>query len=78
MLSAALAALPARDQEVLRLWAWEQLPPREIALVLDITANAASIRLHRATQKLKKQLLKGKDQPASGQLVDRQGEEAPR
>ncbi|MGH8948428.1 MAG: RNA polymerase sigma factor, partial [Acidimicrobiia bacterium] len=33
-LAAALASLPAADQEILRLWAWEQLEPREIALTL--------------------------------------------
>jgi RNA polymerase sigma-70 factor (ECF subfamily) len=54
----ALAALPAADQELLRLWAWEQLGPAEIATVLDVTPNAVSIRLHRARQKLKEQLRK--------------------
>ncbi|MEO9323008.1 sigma-70 family RNA polymerase sigma factor [Nocardioides sp. C4-1] len=49
----ALATLPERDAELLRLWAWEQLTPAEIAVVLDITANAASIRLHRARAKLR-------------------------
>ncbi|GAA4741002.1 hypothetical protein GCM10023350_26930 [Nocardioides endophyticus] len=54
----ALAALRPDDAELLRLWAWEQLTPAEIATVLDITANAASIRLHRAREKLKDQLRK--------------------
>ena len=31
-----LSRLPATDAEVLRLWAWEQLDPHEIALVLGI------------------------------------------
>ena len=48
VLAAALVELPGGDQELLRLWAWEQLEPREIAVVLGITPNAASIRLHRA------------------------------
>ena len=39
-LAVALASLPSADQEVLRLWAWEQLEPREIAQVLGSTANA--------------------------------------
>ncbi len=51
-LSAALATLSANDQELLRLWAWEQLEPREIALVLGTTANAVSLRLTRAKKKL--------------------------
>lgn len=54
----ALAALPAGDAEVLRLWAWEQLTASEIAVVLDVSANAASIRLHRARGKLRAQLRK--------------------
>jgi RNA polymerase sigma-70 factor (ECF subfamily) len=54
----ALAALRPVDAELLRLWAWEQLTPAEIATVLDITANAASIRLHRAREKLKDKLRK--------------------
>lgn len=52
-LAEALAGLRAEDQEVLRLWAWEQLPAREIAVVLGVSANAASIRLHRATTRLR-------------------------
>ena len=57
-LTEALDALRAEDAELLRLWAWEQLAPGEIATVLDITANAASIRLHRAREKLREQLRK--------------------
>lgn len=66
-LAEALAGLPPADQEVLRLWAWEGLPPREIAVALSITPNAASIRLHRATTKLRTALL-GKDPAAAGQV----------
>ncbi len=55
---AALAALPAGDQEVLRLWAWEGLTPSEIGVTLDVSANAVSIRLHRAKGRLADQLRK--------------------
>jgi RNA polymerase sigma-70 factor (ECF subfamily) len=48
----AIARLPSSDQELLRLWAWEELAPREIAVALDITPNAVSIRLHRAKARL--------------------------
>lgn len=51
-LHAALATLSEPDQEVLRLWAWEDLAPAEIAVVLGVTANAVSIRLHRAKGRL--------------------------
>ena len=57
-LTAALASLRPDDAELLRLWAWEQLTPAEIATVLEISANAASIRLHRAREKLKHHLRK--------------------
>ncbi|MFB9312433.1 RNA polymerase sigma factor [Nocardioides plantarum] len=52
----ALGALPVKDAELLRLWAWEQLTPAEIAVVLDATPNAVSIRLHRARGKLRDEL----------------------
>lgn len=51
-LGEALDALDAADRELLRLWAWEGLAPREIAIVMGITPNAASIRLHRARGRL--------------------------
>jgi RNA polymerase sigma-70 factor (ECF subfamily) len=57
-LAEALAELPADDAELLRLWAWEQLTPAEIATVLDVTANAVSIRLHRAKTRLREALRK--------------------
>jgi RNA polymerase sigma-70 factor, ECF subfamily len=72
----ALAALPDADRELLRLWAWEQLPPREIALALGISANAASIRLHRAKQKLRELLVARKDGEGSGHSGVREGGEA--
>ena len=53
-----LAALPPDDADLLRLWAWEQLTPGEIATVLEITSNAVSIRLHRARKKLADELRK--------------------
>jgi RNA polymerase sigma-70 factor (ECF subfamily) len=55
-LDVALAALGDADRELLRLWAWEQLEPSEIAPVLGLTSNAVSIRLHRAKKKLSENL----------------------
>jgi RNA polymerase sigma-70 factor (ECF subfamily) len=52
VLDAALALLDADSRELLRLWAWEELPPRDIATVLGVSANAVSIRLHRAKRNL--------------------------
>jgi RNA polymerase sigma-70 factor (ECF subfamily) len=51
-LHTALAALDETDRELLNLWSWEQLEPGDIAVVLGLTSNAVSIRLHRAKKKL--------------------------
>ena len=72
ILEEALAKLSTADQELLRLWAWEHLAASDIALVLGITANAASIRLHRAIKKLEKQLGERKEPGRSGQPAGRQ------
>jgi RNA polymerase sigma-70 factor (ECF subfamily) len=55
-LHAALARLRDADAELLRLWAWEQLTPAEIAQVLDVTPNAVSVRLTRAKAALREEL----------------------
>lgn len=60
----ALGALREQDAELMRLWAWEQLTPAEIATVLDLTVNAVSIRLHRAREKLRDEL--GKIEAGAG------------
>lgn len=54
----ALAGLRPEEAELLRLWAWEQLGPSEIAEVLGVTPNAVSIRLHRARGKFVEALRK--------------------
>jgi RNA polymerase sigma-70 factor (ECF subfamily) len=71
-LAAALARLRATDQEVLRLWAWEGLEPKDIAVVLGLTANAAAVRLSRARSALRNEL--GKDPAAAGQKAGREEE----
>lgn len=71
-LADALDTLPDDDRAVLQLWAWEDLAPREIAVVLGISANAASIRLHRAKRRLKSLLESGKTDPGAGHQVSGQ------
>lgn len=68
----ALGRLDEGDRELLRLWAWEGLEARDIAVVTGITANAASIRLHRARRRLRDLLgvepaARRKDPPVRGQ-----------
>lgn len=64
-LSAAIGLLSASEAEIVRLWAWEQLEPREIAAALDMTANAVSVALTRAKRKLSAELDR-QDPPPSG------------
>jgi RNA polymerase sigma-70 factor (ECF subfamily) len=47
----ALASLRDADRELLRLSAWEDLTPAEIAVVLELPPNAVRIRLHRARRR---------------------------
>lgn len=68
---AALDHLTDDERELVRLWAWEDLAPREIGVVLGITSNAASIRLHRARRKIAT-LLEREDE-RSGTVPDMDG-----
>ncbi len=54
VLLAALATLAERDQEILRLAAWEELPHAEIGSMLGCSENAVAIRVHRARNRLAK------------------------
>jgi RNA polymerase sigma-70 factor, ECF subfamily len=65
-LDESLAMLDTDQRELLRLWAWEELAPREIAVVLGVSANAVSIRLHRARAALREQLLMRKNDSVDG------------
>jgi RNA polymerase sigma-70 factor (ECF subfamily) len=66
VLMAALAQLDEEQREILRLSAWEGLGAGEIATVLGITPNAASIRLHRARRKLAELVGAGKKTDGAG------------
>ncbi len=75
-LQAALDRLGDVDREVVRLWAWERLEPREIAVVLDATPNAVAVRLARIRRRLGEDLAR-QDQVTAGhnELEDRPGME---
>jgi RNA polymerase sigma factor (sigma-70 family) len=53
---AALATLPERDQEALRLVYWEGLEPAQAARALGCSAVAMRVRLHRARARLARKL----------------------
>lgn len=75
-LERALDNLNDQDREILRLWAWEELEPREIAIALDISANAAALRLSRAKKKLGQEMTR-QDPGPSGHRTSRGTQEHP-
>jgi RNA polymerase sigma-70 factor (ECF subfamily) len=60
----AFAQLEEHEREVLRLVAWDGLSTREAAGVLECSAAAFRVRLHRARRRLTKHL------EATGHLPD--------
>lgn len=73
-LARAIARLSAAERDVVHLWAWERLEPREIAAVLDLTPNAVSVALARAKRKLARMLseleIGRQDRDPAGQQMD--------
>ena len=62
-ISAAFRSLPAADQELLALTAWEGLTTGQIAAVLGCSANAVRIRRHRARRRFTALLATGQAAP---------------
>lgn len=52
-LATAMLTLSADDQEILRLWAWEDLDGAALAQALGCAPGAARTRLHRAKTRLR-------------------------
>lgn len=73
-LARALRDLESDDREIIRLWAWEQLEAREIALVLGTTANAVSSRLTRLKKRLASSIER-QSQPGAGHRTGRHTKE---
>jgi RNA polymerase sigma-70 factor, ECF subfamily len=67
-----LDGLRPADSEVLRLWAWDELEPRQLAAVLGISANAAAVRLHRARRRFEEAFRK--NARSAGQVGVKEGE----
>ena len=59
---AMLRQLSEEDRDVLTLRFVDELEPREIAEVLGISANAASVRIHRAMKRLRERIDEKQDQ----------------
>jgi RNA polymerase sigma factor (sigma-70 family) len=55
----AMGRLRESDQEILRLNTWEELSHREIAVVVGCSEATVAVRLHRARNRLGKEIEKG-------------------
>jgi len=75
-LRSALASLPADDQEILRLVAWDGLTPAEAAIVLSCPQGTARARLSRARARLARLLdeTTGEDDRNRRQQIDEYGQ----
>jgi RNA polymerase sigma factor (sigma-70 family) len=69
---AALARLREADREILRLATWEELSHREIASIVGCSEASVAVRLHRARNRLGKEI--GKEEGRAGH----QGSASPR
>ncbi|HEX7275786.1 MAG TPA: sigma-70 family RNA polymerase sigma factor [Acidimicrobiales bacterium] len=56
----ALVRLREGDQEILRLSVWEELSHREIGLVVGCSEATVAVRLHRARNRLGREIEKGR------------------
>ena len=74
VVAAAMDDLSESDAELLRLWAWEQLDPAEIAEVLGCSPGTARTRMHRARARLREALVQ---RGVSGPGVDGPGTQPP-
>lgn len=66
---AALTKLPERDQEVLRLTYWEELPHAEIAPIIGCSTEAVHVRRYRAERRLANALARAGHKPSRRSAV---------
>ncbi len=57
--TAALKLLSPVDREIIEMLAWDQLSPREVATILELSPNVVRIRAHRARLRLREHLQTG-------------------
>jgi RNA polymerase sigma-70 factor (ECF subfamily) len=69
VLRTALARLPEPQREVILLAAWEELTPREIAVVTGAPVNLVRVRLHRARARLKQAIATESDRLSSARAA---------
>ena len=71
LVNRVLLTLGARDREVLKLDAWDELTARDAALVLGITPSAYEKRLQRARQRFRQVFDQLSETPLNRTLIDR-------
>lgn len=59
----ALGTLPERDQEILRLVAWDELSLTDVARVLECSKANVAVRLHRARSRFRRALAEEESGP---------------
>ena len=66
-LTLALAELSPLDREIITMLAWDELSPRAIAQILELSPNVVRVRAHRARRRLRELLTRAHvtDGPAS-------------
>ena len=65
----AIGHLSAKDQELVRLAYWEELPHAAIGEILGCSAAAVDTRLHRAVRRIEKDLVSPGHRPSERQIV---------
>jgi RNA polymerase sigma-70 factor (ECF subfamily) len=56
LVAAALQQLSPVDREIIEMLVWDELAPREVAAILELSPNVVRIRAHRARIKLREEL----------------------
>lgn len=54
--TATLQKLAPIDREIIEMLVWDQLAPREVAAILELSPNVVRVRAHRARLKLREEL----------------------
>lgn len=67
-LSAAIRALSDRDQELIALRYGADLRARQIGQFFDMSTGAAEVALHRALERLRRELTQGTERPETSSL----------
>lgn len=68
----ALASLSPLDQEIITMLAWDDLAPREVAVILGLSPNVVRVRAHRAREQLRNTLAAGVTEGSKAAITPRE------